>query len=59
MNDRKQTSKRMCLHNSNNFIKSNGIDKRINDEKHDVCMSFKYSIAYNQDPFILLCMLCL
>ncbi|CAD1479755.1 unnamed protein product, partial [Heterotrigona itama] len=34
-NDRKQTSKKICLHNSNNFTKSNGIDKRTNDEKHD------------------------
>ncbi|KOX72787.1 hypothetical protein WN51_00727 [Melipona quadrifasciata] len=59
VNEFNQTSKKICLHNSNNFTKSNDIDKRINDEKHDVCMSFKYSIAYNQDPFILLCMLCL
>ncbi|KAF3423653.1 hypothetical protein E2986_03507 [Frieseomelitta varia] len=40
-NELKQTSKKICLDNSNNFTQSNGIDKRINDEKHDDAPSRK------------------
>lgn len=44
-NELKQTSNKMRLYNSNTFKKCNGIDKRNNDGKHDVCMFINYSIT--------------
>ncbi|XP_012348441.1 uncharacterized protein LOC100869130 isoform X1 [Apis florea] len=40
-NEIKQTSKKICLNNSNNFTKCNGIDKHVNDEKYDGAPSKK------------------
>lgn len=43
-NEIKQTSKKICLNNSNNFTKCNGIDKHVNDEKYDVGIFISYLI---------------
>lgn len=53
-NELKQTSNKMRLYNSNTFKKSNGIDKRNNDGKHDVCMFINYSITCSQFSFMYL-----
>ncbi|XP_076652120.1 uncharacterized protein LOC143358679 [Halictus rubicundus] len=41
VNELKQTSKKIRLYNSNNMRDYNGIDKRINDGKHDEAPSKK------------------